>query len=212
MKSYWVKTPSHIQKLFPKRIWSLPSTPNAIYLTFDDGPIPEVTPWVLDTLKKHEAKATFFCIGDNVRKHPEIFKQITAQGHTVGNHTFHHKNGWKTKYEAYLEDCKLCEDVMNIGGEEASKLFRPPYGKLTARQSKALRQQGYKIIMWDVLSADFDTALSEEQCLRNVIENIAPGSIVVFHDSLKARLRLEYALPKVLAYISEKGFTCEGIQ
>jgi peptidoglycan-N-acetylglucosamine deacetylase len=239
MKGYLVKTPKFVQRMFPERVWTFPNsdmpagkTGNTIYLTFDDGPIPEVTAWVLEELKKTNAKATFFCIGDNIKKHPDLFRRIIVEGHSVGNHTFNHLNGWTTNTEDYVENVLNTEAEMNKVYEVRSRkhedipkfkseipnqqysisnLFRPPYGKLTSTQSQILQQKGYKIIMWDVLSGDFDTSTSEETCFINVSESIKPGSIVVFHDSSKAEKNLRYVLPKVLQDVSEKGWNCEKI-
>jgi len=209
--------------MFPKRIWAFPNSEKKVYLTFDDGPIPEVTPWVLDTLKTYNAKATFFCIGDNIAKHPEIFKRIISEGHAVGNHTFNHCNGHKTRLKAYMENVLKAEAEIghrkslilpkqseNI--EHLPSLFRPPYGKMTSAQAKFIKQKGYQIIMWNLLSADFDTAISEEKCYKNVAKSIKPGSIVVFHDSLKAQKNMQYALPKVLDIIAENGWSSEKIE
>ncbi len=210
MKPYLVKTPGFVQWIFRKRTWFFPNTTDIIYLTFDDGPIPQVTPWVLSILEKYKAKATFFCIGDNCKKHTGILKQIIEEGHSIGNHTFNHLNGWKTNTSLYIKNVIKAEEVIGFL-KNRSLLFRPPYGKLTTKQSKILQKKGYKIIMWDVLSADFDISVSEEKCLKNVIKNIRPGSIVVFHDSLKAEKKLRYTLPKVLEYVSDKGWKCEAI-
>tara|TARA_R110002072_G_scaffold142804_3_gene288310 strand:- start:19537 stop:20205 length:669 start_codon:yes stop_codon:yes gene_type:complete len=208
--------PKLVQRIFPKRVWTFSNANNSVYLTLDDGPIPNVTPWVLKQLETHRAKATFFCIGDNVRKHPEIFKRIISEEHTIGNHTFNHLNGSLTRSEDYIENVIKAENAMaKIQASDdtsALKLFRPPYGKLSSKKSKMLQKLGYKIIMWDVLSADFDANLSEEKVLQNVIKNIKPGSIVIFHDSLKAEKNLRFVLPKVLEFISEKGWKCEAIQ
>jgi len=204
-----------VQWLFPRRVWAFSRKEPNIYLTFDDGPIPEVTPWVLEQLKKYNAKATFFCIGDNVRKHPDIFNAIIAEGHSIGNHTFHHLNGWKTRTEEYLQDVEAAEVEFNktiFNSNQPSKLFRPPYGKMTSAQAKKITEKGYKIIMWDVLSADFDPTISEEKCLKNVVNNIKPGSIVVFHDSLKAEEKLKYVLPEFLAFVKKKKWNCTLIQ
>lgn len=207
MKLEWIKTPRIIKKIFSKYHWDVPNKESTVYLTFDDGPIPEVTPWVLSELEKHQAKATFFCIGDNIRKHPDTFKQIIREGHQIGNHTYHHLNGWNTAAKTYVENTERCqqniEAVINISD---TKLFRPPYGKIRPRQAKILRQKGYKIIMWDVLSLDYNSTLTKEQCLENVIRHIESGSIIVFHDSLKAFPRLEYMLPKVLEFLKERNF------
>jgi peptidoglycan/xylan/chitin deacetylase (PgdA/CDA1 family) len=182
-------------------------------LTFDDGPTPEITEWVLEQLKQYNAKATFFCIGNNIEKHPEIFKKIIADGHSIGNHTFNHVKGWKTSNQTYFEEVDNCEKtIQNFSiNSTQTKLFRPPYGKIKLYQSKVLRKKGYKIIMWDVLSVDFDRNISPEKCLSNVTENIANGSILVFHDSTKAFPNLEYALPKTLDFLKNKGFFCEKL-
>ncbi|PVW14360.1 polysaccharide deacetylase family protein [Marixanthomonas spongiae] len=204
--------PKLVQRLFPERIWALPNKDNKIYLTFDDGPIPEVTPWVLDTLKEYNAKATFFCIGDNVKKHPEIFQRIISEGHQVGNHTFNHLNGWKTSTQSYIENVSLFETELQAQNSRHSylvprtSLFRPPYGKITSKQASLLQQQGYKIVMWSVLSYDYDASVSEDQCFQNVAQNLKPGSIVVFHDSLKAQKNLRYVLPKVLEYYKKMDY------
>lgn len=221
MKKYLVKTPYYVKRIFAKRTWTFLPNGRNVYLTFDDGPIPEVTPWVLDLLQKYKAKATFFCIGDNVRKHTEVFQRITSEGHAYGNHTMHHLNGWKVQSETYLSDVEEAEKEFKqrhenqntevVDSKTRTLLFRPPYGKLSSKQARRLQQKGYHIIMWDVLSADFDTSISEEKCLQNVLRHIKPGSIVVFHDSLKAEKHLKYVLPKVLRYISEKGWKPEAI-
>lgn len=206
--------PRFIQRLYPERIWAFSRSSNSIFLTFDDGPIPEVTPWVLDELKKHNAKATFFCIGENVQKHPEIFRRIVAEGHSVGNHTFNHLNGWKTKTSEYVENVLKCEEILNSEFNPESSgqnlKFRPPYGKITSKQTKILQKKGFKIVMWDVLSYDFDATLSEEKCLQKVLKNIKPGSVVVFHDSLKAEKNLRFVFPKVLGFIGQNSLLCKG--
>ncbi len=215
MSFYWIKTNACIKKIFANHVWEISNTENKIYLTFDDGPIPEITEWVLEELKKYNAKATFFCIGHNIEKHPEIFEKVINDAHSVGNHTFNHLNGWKTSTKEYLENFKLCEDsISNLQSKIYNlklKLFRPPYGKIKFSQSKKLRQLGYKIIMWDVLSADYDTAISPEKCLENVLQNVSSGSIIVFHDSVKAFPNLEYTLPRALKYWQEKGFVFEKL-
>lgn len=215
MSFYWIKTNTLIKKIFSNYVWDVSNTENKIYLTFDDGPIPEITEWVLEELKKHDAKATFFCIGNNIEKHPEIFEKVINDGHSVGNHTFNHRNGWKTSTEEYLENTKLCETLLsNMQSKICNlkpKLFRPPYGKIKPSQSEKLLQLGYKIIMWDVLSADYDTSISPEKCLENVLQNVSSGSIVVFHDSVKAFPNLEYTLPKAMKYWKEKGFVFDKL-
>lgn len=201
---YLVTTPPLLRRLYPASlIWNMPRTEQTIYLTFDDGPIPEITPWVLETLEQYDARATFFCIGDNVRKHPSIYERILEKGHAVGNHTFNHLNGWKTPDAAYLENIRQCAGLVE------SNLFRPPYGRIRRSQIRKLRHLGpetTQIIMWDVLSGDFDRKLSPEGCLRNVIKHARNGSIVVFHDSLKAESRLRYTLPRALQFWKEKNF------
>jgi peptidoglycan/xylan/chitin deacetylase (PgdA/CDA1 family) len=202
MKFYWVKTNTFIKKIFSNYIWSIPNTENKIFLTFDDGPTPEITEWVLEELKKHQIKATFFCIGKNIKSHPSLFSRIQDEGHSIGNHTYNHLRGWNTSTEDYLENIALCEsEIRNLN----SKIFRPPYGKIKKSQSKELRQLGYKIIMWDVLSADFDQTITPEKCLENVLNNVESGSIIVFHDSVKAYKNLKYTLPRALQILKEKG-------
>ena len=212
MRPYWIKTSAFIKKIVPNFVWSIPNKDNIIYLTFDDGPTPTITEWVLQELNKYQAKATFFCIGNNIEKHPDIFEKVITKGHTIGNHTFNHLNGWKTSTEDYLEDVLLCQSAIGYQLSAVSYFFRPPYGKIKPSQAKKLRQLGYKIIMWDVLSADFDEKISPEKCLENVLNNVESGSILVFHDSVKAFPNLEFTLPKVLKILTEKGFVFEAIR
>ncbi len=207
----WVKAHWIIKKLFLNYVWEIPNNENKVYLTFDDGPTPEITEWVLSNLKEYNSKATFFCIGDNVRKFPEIFQKVINEGHSIGNHTFNHLNGWKTSASDYIENVKLYETEHFKLNTEHCKLFRPPYGKIKPSQSKILRKFGYKIIMWDIISYDFDAKISKEQCLENVLKNVKRGSIIVFHDSKKAFTNLEYALPRTLDFLKKKGFVCEKI-
>jgi peptidoglycan/xylan/chitin deacetylase (PgdA/CDA1 family) len=207
----WVKAHWIIKKVFSNYVWDIPNNENKVYLTFDDGPTPEITEWTLNQLKEHNAKATFFCIGDNVRKYPEIFQKVINEGHSIGNHTFNHLNGWKTSTSDYIENVKLYETEHCKLNTEHCKLFRPPYGKIKPSQSKILRKFGYKIIMWDIISYDFDNTISKEKCLENVLKNVKSGSIIVFHDSKKAFSNLEYALPRTLEFLKEKGFVCEKI-
>lgn len=215
MKFYWIKTNLLIKKMFSNYVWDIPNTENKIYLTFDDGPTPEITDWVLEQLKKFDAKATFFCIGNNIEKYPEIFEKVIANDHSIGNHTFDHVNGWKTSTDAYIKNSNHWSVVSGQNCQlntEHCKLFRPPYGKIKTSQSKKLLQLGYKIIMWDVLSADFDSKVSKEKCLENVKNNVTAGSIIVFHDSVKAFSNLEYTLPRALQYWTAKGFEFESIK
>jgi len=210
MRSYWVKTPKWLPQLFPKElIWKMPPEEEpAVYLSFDDGPHPVATPFVLDLLKQHKAKATFFCIGKNVVEHADLYQRILEEGHTVGNHSHNHMNGWKTDNHSYLSN------IFKAGKHIQSRNFRPPYGRIKMSQAKRLSagRRPWHIYMWDVLSGDFDTQISPEQCLQFVLENLEPGSIVVFHDSEKAFPRMSYALPRVLQYCEEKNWKLKALQ
>lgn len=209
MKTYPIKTPKLIKIIFNRWFWSFLTSKKEIYLTFDDGPIPEITPWVLKQLDDYNAKGTFFCIGENIKKHPKVFNQIIAKKHSIGNHTFNHLNGWKHSTVSYIDNILLLNKY--IPKNKTTKLFRPPYGKIKLQQANHLRKLGYKIIMWDVLSADFDTAISAENCTKNVLQHITNGSIVVFHDSVKAYPRLKETLPVVLKELSNKGYRFKAI-
>jgi peptidoglycan-N-acetylglucosamine deacetylase len=204
---YLTKIPSFFSWFTPSLVWRKNTTEKVLYLTFDDGPHPIHTPFVLQQLKAFNAKATFFCIGNNVAQYPAMYKQIIMDGHAVGNHTYNHVNGRKTAKEAYVDDIKKAASIID------SKLFRPPYGSITAAQVKALKKldKAYEIVMYNVLSADFDQAVTEEKCLENVINNANNGSIVVFHDSDKAAKNLYYALPKVLAHFASKGYSFNAL-
>lgn len=199
---YLVKSPRLLKWLYPNLIWGAKPGARCIYLTFDDGPIPIVTPFVLNILKQYNAKATFFCIGDNISMHPGLFNEIISDGHAIGNHTFNHLKGWDTDSQAYLDNFLQC-DVLT-----QSNLFRPPYGRVKREQIKLLKQAraDLKIIMWDVLSGDFDVSLKPDDCLKNVLKHTGDGSIVVFHDSLKAFDRLKYTLPLALEQWSKEGY------
>jgi len=201
------KTPSFLQKLYPTLTWRIATDKKQLYLTFDDGPIPELTPWVLDTLSSHEAKATFFCVGHNVEKYPEIFKRIIAEGHSVGNHTYHHLSGWKNDATTYLKDSLKADEVMAEYTE--TDLFRPPYGRITTKQRQQHRHK--RIVMWDVLSGDFSAKLRPEQILTKSIEATRPGSIIVFHDNLKAEANLKYALPAYLEHFKAEEYSFEAL-
>ena len=206
MEFFWTKTPKTVKNLLRNFIWEIPNSNNTIYLTFDDGPIPEVTEWVLDILKEENIKATFFCIGDNIQKHPTLYQRILNEGHKTGNHTFNHLNGWSTKTKNYIENFKLCETEHLKLNSEHFLLFRPPYGKMTLSQSKKIQKLGYKIIMWDVLSYDFKASITAEKCKENVLKNTTAGSIIVFHDSIKAEKTLRKILPEVIQELKNKGF------
>lgn len=232
-----VKIPVVVKKMFPNYVWDIPTKDKILYLTFDDGPTPEITNWVLNTLKSFDAKATFFCIGKNIEAHPNIFQNILNEGHAVGNHSYNHIKGWKTSTEDYVANVVKAEEVMSsefrvqslkvqktidsevhiqlssISNQKSTitTLFRPPYGQITPKQGKELIKLGYKIIMWDVISFDWDKSISLETCLNNVITKSTPGSVIVFHDSVKASKNMQYALPKTLEYFSEKGFEFKTI-
>ena len=207
MKLYLTKTPRIIQRIFKNYTWRFFTDKKEIYLTFDDGPTPEITDWTLDILAKYNAKATFFCIGKNVVKEPKIYHRILKEKHQTGNHTQNHKNGFKTDLKTYINNILEAETHL----ENPSKLFRPPYGRIKKKQAQKIKSLGYKIIMWDALSADFDTAITKENCLQNVLKSTKPGSIIVFHDSVKAAENLQYTLPKVLEYFSKKRYTFKTI-
>lgn len=198
-----VKPPRMLRHVYADALWKVQTNEKKLYLTFDDGPIPEVTPWVLDVLKQYNANATFFCIGNNIAQYPQVFQSIISEGHVVGNHTYDHLNGWFTERETYLQNAEKCQS--HFAESVNRKLFRPPYGKMKFSQYHAIKRK-YKVVLWDVLSMDYDARLSAEEVLNNVVENATSGSIIVFHDSLKAEAHLHYVLPKVLQYYSEKGF------
>jgi peptidoglycan/xylan/chitin deacetylase (PgdA/CDA1 family) len=210
MEKYFVKTPWWLKRIYSSYLWSMDTKENAIWLSFDDGPHPEATPFVLDELKKYHAKATFFCIGKNVMAHPHIYKRILDEGHAVGNHTQNHLNGWKTKDEIYLANVSEAAKYID------TNLFRPPYGRITSFQARhinrALKKETAKIVMWDVLSGDFDDSLTSRRCLENVTMNAKRGSIIIFHDSEKAFPRLRGCLPQVLEFFDRKGFRFEKLE
>src|SRR5689334_1915552 len=193
---YFVKTPWWLKKLYSSYTWDIPSAEKNLYLSFDDGPHPQATEFVLRELKKFDALATFFCIGKNVLAFPEVYKRILDEGHAVGNHTQNHLNGWKTGNDVYMRD------VDEAANHIDSNLFRPPYGRITRFQARnlnaAMKGRKAKVIMWDVLSADFDAEISAQECLENVIFKSKQGSIIVFHDSEKCFEKLTYALPRSL--------------
>lgn len=200
--------------LFTDVIFRINTAEKKLFLTFDDGPT-ELTPWVLEQLKKYNAKATFFCVGANIEKSTGLYHEIINQGHAAGNHTMHHLNGWKTKTEKYITDVSACDNILNsqtsvIGHQSSVKFFRPPYGKITASQYFSLRKK-YQIVMWDVLSKDYEKDTSPEKCLQRVIRQSKPGSVIVFHNSAKAEKNLQYVLPKVLEYFSERSFNFRSL-
>ncbi|MDO4736000.1 MAG: polysaccharide deacetylase family protein [Bacteroidia bacterium] len=200
-----IRPPKIIKNLFPNFIWNFPDEREGIFLTFDDGPRPEVTPWVLDILDKFNAKATFFCIGKNVELFPETFEEIIKRGHAVGNHSYSHVKGWGMKTGDYIRDVDIANDLIK------SNLFRPPYARIGPNQAKMLKGR-YKSIMWSIISRDYNKNISSTTCANNVIPYIAPGEIIVFHDSIKCAPNLFEALPLVLQAIKDKGLICKKIE
>jgi peptidoglycan/xylan/chitin deacetylase (PgdA/CDA1 family) len=205
---YFIKTPWWLKKLWPGCVWNIRTDKKILYLTFDDGPHPIATSFVLEQLKKYNAKATFFCIGKNVKEHFSIYKNIIEDGHKPGNHTYDHLNGWKEKDRYYLENIFKAKQIID------SNLFRPPYGRITKFQLKQLSGEKYKLttIMWSIISGDFDKSVSAENCFLNVAGNAKSGSIVLFHDSEKSFASLSFALPKVLEYFAKKGYEFRAIE
>lgn len=197
---YFVNAPFFLRWLYPKVTFNRTRKEKKVYLTFDDGPIPEITPFILDTLEKHQIKATFFCVGENIEKNRTIFDRIVAQGHRIGNHTYNHLKGWDHDDNVYLENINKCQQLTK------SDLFRPPYARAKKSQLAKLNQE-YEIIYWDVLSGDFDQTISPQKCFQNVKRHSKNGSIIVFHDNIKAIDRVSYALPKTITFLQEKGYT-----
>lgn len=215
------RTPFILPLFFPALTWRVNTIEKELFLTFDDGPIPGPTEFVLETLKKFDAKATFFCIGDNIKKYPEIARRIITDNHQIANHTFNHLKGWGTSTEKYVSNVALCqkeidnllpgsdEQVVEDGGLKKS-LFRPPYGRIRSKQINALTRQ-YRIVMWDVLTSDYSQSLSPGDCLRGTISAARPGSIIVFHDSLKAQSNMTYALPRCIEHFSNLGYQFKAL-
>ncbi|GAB3290801.1 polysaccharide deacetylase family protein [Hymenobacter tenuis] len=200
------RMPALVQRLLPECLWQMPATdPPTLYLTFDDGPIPEETPFVLETLAHYHAKGTFFCVGDNLRRYPEVAQEVLAQGHRLANHTYHHINGWSHSRRHYLQDVAECQQLLQQLQPESRPLLRPPYGRITIPLSRAL-QATHQVVMWDVLTCDYDRDFAPEACLAAAIAHSRPGSIVVFHDSLKASPNLRYVLPRYLAHFAARGY------
>lgn len=215
MKITPTKTPLLAKKMFPNYIWDVPSESKTLFLTFDDGPTPKITNWTLDVLDEYNAKATFFCIGKNIENHPDIFQNILDNDHVIGNHSYNHLKGWRTSTKKYLSNIsKAQKTIDSLYANHHSKvkyLFRPPYGQIRPKQGKALLELGYHIIMWNVLSFDWNNEISPDNCLENVLSNAQSGSIIVFHDSEKAKVNMTYALPNVLEHFSKKGYNFKSI-
>jgi peptidoglycan/xylan/chitin deacetylase (PgdA/CDA1 family) len=210
------RTPFFVPWFYPGLLWRMSTHQKEIYLTFDDGPVPGATEFALHTLARFNAKATFFCIGYNIQKYPEIFRKIISDGHAVGNHTYNHLNGWTTDNDRYFLNIQVChEEIVNqraalvTHNEEGSKLFRPPYGRITRKQIKGL--DDYKIVMWDVLSFDYNKNIAPHSCLLHTVNATRPGSIVVFHDSYKAERNMAFVLPRFIEHFAEKGYAFKSI-
>lgn len=197
---YLTKTPRFIQALFPRFTWRSETTEKVVHLTFDDGPIPEVTPWVLDQLDHYNARATFFCVGHNIEKHPDIYQKVLDAGHLTGNHTYNHLDGWTTDNMTYFRNIRKASRLVG------SNLFRPPYGHMLPSQAQFL-QRHYQVVMWDVLSGDFDPSLGQQECLDNILRYVRPGSIIVLHDSLKSFSKLKFVLPRLLETLHSQGYS-----
>lgn len=198
------KVPDILPTLFPDLTWRVNTSEPVLYLTFDDGPDPEVTPFVMEILQQYQAKGTFFCVGENVERHPETYTQLQQNGHQIANHTFNHLNGWRTPTPVYLENVAACAKVVH------SPLFRPPYGRISRQQIKALKSD-YRIVMWDMLTCDYDPGLNVNRSLKAMQQKSRPGSIMVFHDSAKAAKNLKILLPGVLDYFSDKGYRFDAL-
>jgi len=204
LSDFIVHPPPFITKYLNNYTWRIKTVEKKLYLTFDDGPIPFLTEKILDILNEFQAKATFFCVGDNVRKYPDIYQKILDAGHTTGNHTFSHLNGWKTPVNEYLDDTKKAEKYID------SHLFRPPHGKIKTAQQEVIRKK-YDIILWDILTLDYDQSITKQQCFRNIKHFARPGSVIVFHDNYKAERNMLYSLRKTLEYYGSLGYSFEKI-
>lgn len=198
----FVRVPQLLKKLFPSFTWDYNTGKKVVYITFDDGPIPESTPWTLNLLKEKGVKATFFCVGDNVRKYPELYQQVLDEGHAVGNHTHNHLRGFTSQNKTYVNNVTLASKYIN------SKLFRPPYGMIKRSQAKELLKD-FKIVMWDVLSEDYRQDISPETCFKAVLKHTRPGSIILFHNHVKSEKNMQYALPRLIDELRNRGFKFE---
>ncbi len=200
------KPPKFLRNLIPELVWDIPAPERGdVFLTFDDGPTPGITEWILDELARHGAKATFFCLGRNVEAYPELYERILDEGHRVGNHTYGHLKGWETDAASYLADAEHASDFID------SPLLRPPYGRISPGQARLLGLR-YRIVMWNIISRDYNRRLSPRTCLDNVIRHVREGDIVVFHDSRKAFGNMSYALPRVLDYLDANGMRSKAIE
>ena len=204
MQVYPVKVPNWVQKLIPSALWHFPRHEKVLYLSFDDGPSPELTSWILETLDQWQAKATFFCVGENIDKYPHLYREITLRGHTIGNHSYNHLNGWTTSNKQYFQN------VARNAEQTGARLYRPPYGKLKPSQINYLKKH-YQLVYWDVLSGDFDVELSPDDCLQNILRHSRGGSIVVLHDNSKSAKTVNYVLPRLLEYYIERGWELRKI-
>ncbi|MEP2772541.1 MAG: polysaccharide deacetylase family protein [Fulvivirga sp.] len=204
------KTPRLIQWLYPSLTWKKNVSDNSIYLTFDDGPIPGLTEYILDELKRFDVKATFFCVGDNLRKHPQIAQRALSEGHRLGNHSYNHLNGWQTNTLDYVSNVVRCQRELYDLHNPEPQLLRPPYGKIKRSQIKHLKEK-YEIIMWDVLSGDFLPTISPEKCLSKSISSTKPGSIIIFHDNIKAEKNVRYALPRYIEHFKNQGYSFQTL-
>ncbi len=198
-----LKPPRIIRRIYPDLVWEIEDS-SSIFLTFDDGPTPGITEWILSTLRKYNAKATFFVLGKNVEMYPDLYELILADGHKIGNHTYSHQKGWRMSLERYVEDVDFANDTLN------TDLFRPPYGQITPSQSRLLGQR-FRLIMWSIISRDYNSRLSPQKCYNNVAKYLEAGSIVVFHDSDKSFKNMSYALPRVLKLAKDMGLECKVI-
>lgn len=212
MKFY--KTPAIIKFLFNKCDWRIPTHEKVIYPTFDDGPQPGLTEFILETLKTFQAKGTFFCVGENIKRYPKLATKIIEEGHVIGNHTFNHLSGWKTNDRTYFENIDLFEETVRQCEPPLSPapLFRPPYGQVSGRQSKELKKRGYRIVMWDVLSYDFVKNLNKQYALTRIKRASQPGTIVLFHDNYKAEHNIRYLLPNYLNYFAELNYRFSALE
>lgn len=204
---FFVKTPWWLKIFYPDCVWQIKTGEKNLYLSFDDGPHPAVTPFVLNQLAQYNAKATFFCIGQNVQQYPEIYQQIINAGHSTGNHTHRHVNGWKIPDKEYLEDIRIAATHIN------SEIFRPPYGRMRKSQIRLMKENfpSMKIVMWNILAGDWVPDLTPEKCWERIRSRISSGDIILFHDSEKAFPRLEYVLPRLLTYFTERGYNFKSI-